>query len=109
MEVNGSIYKVEETMVVSDKFKKRDFIVKVEGTYPQYIPMQCTQDKVVMLDDLAFGQNVSCKINLKGRLWDNPSTGKQSCFLTAECWKLEIVGDKLEKSTTTNSVDDLPF
>jgi hypothetical protein len=109
MEVKGSIYKIEETIVVSDKFKKRDFIVKVEGTYPQFIPMQVTQDKIVMLDDLAFGQNVSCHINLKGRLWDNPTTGKQSCFLTLECWKLEVVGEKLEKSTTTEQVDDLPF
>jgi len=108
MVVQGSIYKVEETMVVSDKFKKRDFIVEVPGTYPQFIPMQVTQDKVVMLDGLAKGQNVSCSINLRGRLWNNPTTGEEKCFSTIECWKLEVVGEKVENTTKT-AEDDLPF
>lgn len=108
MEVKGSIYKVEETMIVSDKFKKREFIVKVEGTYPQFIPLQCTQDKIVMLDNLATGQNVNCHINLKGRLWNNPTSGEEKCFLTAECWKLELVGEIVNK-VAEGSKDDLPF
>ena len=108
MEVKGSIYKIESTIDVSDKFKKREFIVKVEGTYPQYIPLQCTQDKVVMLDNLAEGQNVTCHINMKGRLWVSPKS-EEKCFLTLECWKLELVGEKLEAPTAGTAVDDLPF
>lgn len=109
MEVKGSIYKIYSTMDVSDKFKKREFIVKVEGTYPQFIPMVCTQDKVVMLDNLATGQNVACHINLKGRLWNNPTTGEEKCFSTIECWKLEVVGEKVESNATATAEDDLPF
>jgi len=108
MEVNGSIYQIDETQQVSDKFKKRDFVVKVEGTYPQYISLQTTQDKCVMLDGLSKGQNVSCKINLKGRMWESPQSGVKF-FNTIECWKLDVVGEKLETPQNGTAEDDLPF
>ena len=107
MEVKGSIHLVNETKQVSDKFKSREFVVKVEGTYPQFISMQCTQDKVVMLDGLAKGQNVDCKINLRGREWTSPA-GEVKYFNTIECWKLDAVGDKIAEEPKDDG-SGLPF
>lgn len=107
MEVKGSIHLVNETKQVSDKFKSREFVVKVEGTYPQFISMQCTQDKVVMLDGLAKGQNVCCNITLRGREWTSP-TGEIKYFNTIECWKLTAEGEIIKEEVAEKG-NDFPF
>lgn len=86
MEVTGKLYKKQDTQIVSDKFKKREFILEVPGQYPQYLMIQTTQDKVNLLDNFNEGDELKCHINLKGRLWEN------KCLNTIEAWKIEQTG-----------------
>ena len=108
MKITGKIKMIGETEQVSDKFKKRELVVTTfeNPTYPQHISMQCTNDKVVMLDNLTVGQEVSIEANLRGREWTSP-TGQIKYFNTIECWKLDVIGEAVKPAPTVP--DDLPF
>ena len=108
MNIKGKFRLIGETEQVSDKFKKRELVVTTfDTTYPQHISMQCTNDKVVMLDNLTVGQEVSIEANLRGREWTSP-TGQIKYFNTIECWKLDVIGEAIKPAPTVPD-DDLPF
>lgn len=88
MELNVKIYSIGETNVVSDKFKKRDFIVVTDEQYVQYLNLQMNQDKCEILNKYSVGQNVKVHLNLKGRLWTNKE-GVEVAFNILECWRIE--------------------
>tara|TARA_R110001592_G_scaffold254870_1_gene518375 strand:+ start:273 stop:659 length:387 start_codon:yes stop_codon:yes gene_type:complete len=128
MNVQGTIYKVGEVQQISEKFKKREIVIKTEGDYPQFIGCQLTQDKCSLGSFLNVGDEVDASINLRGREWISPKDGVVKYFNTIEIWKLETIGiprnnqgipdatDGITKNfqedaiqTTTNQSDDLPF
>ena len=111
MNLKGKVKLVGQTEAVSDKFKKRDLVITTNEnpTYPQYITVQCTNDKCVMLDNLSVGTEVSLEINLRGREWKSPK-GEVKYFNTIECWKVDVIGSApVLKSLSSVVVDDLPF
>lgn len=89
MELTGQIREIHEPEQVSDKFKKRDFVITTDpmGKYPQHVIVQMTQDKCDVLDGFKVGESVKAHINIKGREW-NGQRGVQY-FNTIECWKLD--------------------
>jgi hypothetical protein len=92
MNLTGTIKRISETQMISDKFQKREFVVMVlDDKYPQYIQLEMHQDNCDRLDNLTEGQEVKCEINLRGREW-NPPTGEAKYFNTLVCWKIEAVG-----------------
>ena len=112
MELTGTVYQVGETEVVSDKFSKRELVIKTEDnpTYPQYVSIQATQAKCVMFDGLSVGQKVHCSINIRGREWTSPQ-GVVKFFNTIECWKLiaDNDGTVAQQQNNVAPVDNLPF
>ena len=87
--ITGEVVKIRMTEAVSDKFRKREFVIKDSSdTYPQVISMQCCQDKVALLDSLIVGSNVTVTFNLKGREW-MAKDGTVKYFNTVEAWKIE--------------------
>jgi hypothetical protein len=109
-EIKGKIVVINETQVVSDKFQKREFVVETSEQYPQFIPMQFTQDKCDVLDVYRVGQTVTAHINIRGKKYTNKTTGADGYFLSLECWKLsaEPVSSTPEKVDSPVS-EDLPF
>jgi translation initiation factor IF-3 len=91
-ELKGTLKVIKPTEVVSDKFKKREFVVSENSSqYPQVISFQCAQDKCSLLDNLTEGQDVKVSFNLRGREW----TGKDNVvkyFNTLDVWKIEAIG-----------------
>ena len=84
--ITGVIYKIDETQQVSEKFSKRELILKTSGDYPQYIPVQFTN-----------------------RLWNSPK-GEEKCFCSLDGWKLDVIGEAPKvKSKAPIIEDDLPF
>ena len=111
MEVTGTIKVITDAVQVSDKFKKREFVVTTnEGQYPQDILLQLTQDKCDLINDCVVGQEVKALINLRGREWTSPK-GEIKYFNTLECWKIEKGATSTIKETPQNgtALDDLPF
>lgn len=97
--ITGEIVKIGLTEAVSDKFRKREFVIKDSSdTYPQVVSMQCCQDKVTLLDNYKEGDDVTVTFNLKGREW-MAKDGTVKYFNTIEAWKI-----------TKNAVaNDMPF
>jgi single-strand DNA-binding protein len=93
MEVIGIIKAKFDTTVVSERFRKRDFVLTVEpgSPYPQHVSFQLVQDKVSLVDNFAIGEEVKVLFNLKGREWVSPQ-GETKYFNTIDAWRIEKVG-----------------
>jgi serine protease inhibitor ecotin len=88
MEVLGKIEAINPTQQVSEKFRKREFVVETEaGEHSQFIKMELQQDKCSLADKLTIGDRVKVSINLNGRKWQGPQ-GLQY-FNTISAWKIE--------------------
>ena len=80
---------VGNTVQVSEKFSKREFVVTdASGMYPQDIMFQATQDKCALLDGYQVGEQVEVSFNLRGREWTSPA-GEVKYFNTLEAWRIE--------------------
>ena len=72
--LKGKVFEVFELVEVSDRFRKREFVVEVNsssynGTFIEYIKLQTVQDKCDLLDDVEKGDLVVVKWTLSGRKW----------------------------------------
>ena len=104
MEVTGILKVKSDVNVVSERFKKRDFVLTVEpgSPYPQHVTFQLVQDKVNMLDNFNVGDEIKVLFNLKGREWTSPQ-GEIKYFNTIDAWRMEKVGSAQTQSQTSNT------
>jgi len=113
MTLKGTMAVIMPTQQVSDKFAKRDFVIKTDDEkYPQEILVQVTQDKCALLDNFSIGDKVEASINLRGRAWHNQAKGITQYFNTVECWQLSKVGQATQNApapANTNDDQSLPF
>ncbi len=89
-ELTGKIIEILATQTITDKFKKREFIIEYKdnpsGAYVQYLKFQFTGEKVTMLDSYRPGQDVNISFNIKGRKYEKD--GRVSYFMDLEAWKI---------------------
>lgn len=93
MQLTGIISHIFDEIVVNEKFKKRDFVIKIgaETTYPQEILLQFINDKCDIIDPYTIGTEVIVDFNLRGRRWDSPQ-GETKFFNTLDAWKIQPIG-----------------
>ena len=114
--LTGTIKTIQETVQVTDKFSKREFVINDSSSmYPQDIIFQSVQDKCSMLDGYSEGQSVDVSFNLRGREWTSPS-GEVKYFNTLDAWRIEAAEGVSEPvtpgaptATAAADDDDLPF
>ncbi len=100
-EIAGRIAEIYQTQQVTDKFKKREFVLEVKETnnsgfeFIEYIKFQAVQDKTSMLDGLNVNDQVKVNFNLRGRKWEKD--GQTTYFTNLDAWKIEK-----EQSTSIN-------
>jgi hypothetical protein len=82
-EVEGVLHKKYETENKSDTFQAREFVIKTDGNYPQFVKFQLTQDRCSLVDGMNEGEVVKVYFDLRGREWQ----GKY--FTNLNAWKLE--------------------
>lgn len=112
--LNGTLKVVKDTIQVSDKFSKREFVLTDASTmYPQDILFQLTQDKCSMLDNFMEGQEAEVSFNLRGREWTSPQ-GEVKFFNSLEAFRIESnqpmskpAPKKVVETEATD--DDMPF
>ena len=105
--LKGRIKAVNQTVQVSDKFAKREFVVTDDSEkYPQDIMLQLTQDKCSLLNAVQVNQEVEVSFNLRGREWVSPQ-GEVKYFNTLEAWKIELIGAAVVNAVPEDT--DLPF
>jgi hypothetical protein len=89
MEIKGTIKKIAETVQISERFRKREFVVEYASNpeYPQTLQFEMVQDRCEFLDPFQEGQQVEISFDLRGREWTNPQ-GQVKYFNTLQAWKL---------------------
>lgn len=112
--LKGIVKQVGKTQVISDKFSKRELILKTEyeSKYPQYIVVQFTKAKVTLLDNIFAGEIVSVNINLKGKEYEKD--GATRYFNTIEGWAIkkddpEVPSNPVATDFSSEDSQDLPF
>lgn len=120
--LTGTVKVINETQVISDKFKKREIVVTdASGNYPQDVLFQLTQERVEMADGIEVNDVVNISFFLRGREWTSPQ-GEVRYFNSLDIWKVEkntgsaatppdtkVSTPENAESFTPESDDDLPF
>lgn len=87
----GTVIALLDTNQVSDKFKKREFVLEIpDGKYPQKVLFQTTGDRIAQLDEVRIGDTLAVDWNLRGRAWDKPGSTETKYFVSLEAWKIEV-------------------
>ena len=115
MKVSGKVEAVFETQVFDSGFQKREFVLQVNENpdYPQFVKFELIKDKVVLLDDVSEGQELSVEFNLNGRKWVNQK-GETTYFNTLQAWKIDKGAKQSAPAETdwmqeNEGEDGLPF
>lgn len=92
MELKGTLKQINQVVNVSERFKKREFVITTtEDKYPQDILFQLSQDNVDLVDEFVLGDELNVGFNLRGREWLNPKTNEMKYFNTLEAWRVSKV------------------
>ena len=93
MEIQAKIIEIFETVEVSDRFRKREFVVEYaeSAQYPEFLKFEVIQEKCELMDHFNIGDEVEVSFNLKGRKWNSPQ-GEVKYFNSLQAWKLLAVG-----------------
>jgi len=91
-EITGKIIDILPVNQVSDKFKKREFVIEKKETggaavFIDYIKFQLIQDKCDLIDETFLNEEVKIWFNLKGNKWERD--GKINYFTNLDAWKIE--------------------
>jgi single-strand DNA-binding protein len=87
----GSIVAIMDEQVISDKFRKREFAIEIpDGTYPQTVKFQLTQDKCDLLNGFSLGNTVEVDFNLSGKPF--VKNGETMYFNNLQAWRLTNAG-----------------
>lgn len=98
--MKGKVKVLGATMVISEKFSKREFVVTDDtNMYPQDIMFQLTKDKCSLIDSLTIGDEVEVSFNLSGKEWVNPKDNLARYFNTLDAWKIVKVGSNAIKDS----------
>lgn len=102
MQIQGKIHATYEAAQVTDRFRKREFVLELEGAsrYPQYVMFQLTGDRCDALDGFERGDEVGVEFSLRGREWTSPK-GEVRFFNSLEVWSIDRVGEA--KATSSGS------
>lgn len=85
-EIEGLLHKKFDTESKTESFQTREFVIKTEETYPQFVKFQLTQDKCALMDGFTENEKIKVYFDLRGREW------QEKFFTNLQAWKIEQVG-----------------
>ena len=116
LSVEGKIKRIHDEQVISDRFKKREFVIETEEQYPQFLMFQLVQDKTNLVDAVKAGDKVEVFFNLRGREWQKDPSSEIKVFNTLDAWRIQKVEamqaeamPDAEPVARAAPEDDLPF
>ena len=90
-DATGRIIEIFDEQVISEKFRKREFVIEVQdGQYPEHVKFQTVNDKNSLVDPFPVGSEVKVAFNLRGRGYNKD--GKMLYFTNLEAWRIEPAG-----------------
>jgi hypothetical protein len=106
-EISGKLIEKFDTVQVSDRFKKREFVIeKTESNggmeFTDHIKFQLTQDRCNLIDAINLNDDIKVSFNIRGNKWEKD--GKVSYFTNLDAWRIE----KVTTQNQDNMPDDMP-
>jgi len=113
-EITGIIVDISPVNQVSDKFRKREFVLEKKesggpAVFINYIKFQLVQDKCDLINDSFLNEEVNVFFNLKGNKWERD--GKVSYFTNLDAWKIEKASSQGREQNIPSShapLEDIP-
>jgi hypothetical protein len=126
LEVTGKLLVKYETVQVSEKFKKREFVIEIAeeingNIYTNYGKFQLVQNKCDIIDRFNTGDTVKVSFNVKGNSYVDKKDGTTKYISSLDAWRVEQINtptasSPIDDTPTTNAmagntgtVSDLPF
>jgi hypothetical protein len=112
-EISGKLIEVYPTTTISDKFKKREFVIEKTETkngfdFVDYVKFQLIQDKCNLTDLFKKGDMIKVSFNLRGRKWEKD--GNVNYFTNLEAWKIEqLKGSRENPENGDSPAADIPL
>lgn len=123
-EISGKLIEKYDTQVISDRFKKREFVIEKKDSTPngfeyvETIKFQLTQDKCDALEPFTIGEDITIQFNIKGKRWEK--NGQVSYFNNLDAWRIEKQANETQQGSPSappadmpppelDETDDLPF
>jgi single-stranded DNA-binding protein len=106
LEVTGKLLVKFETQQVSEKFKKREFVIELAeeingNIYTNFAKMQLVQNKCEILDRYNEGDQIKVSFNIKGNKWERD--GKVNYITNLDAWRIESASAAAGNSGAQNS------
>lgn len=112
-EIVGRIVDILPVNQVSDKFRKREFVIEKKesggsAVFVDYIKFQLVQDKCDLINESFLNEDVKIWFNLKGNRWERD--GKVNYFTNLDAWKIEkMTAQGRDQNVPSNqALEDLP-
>ena len=91
-EMTGILHKIYPSQQVSEKFKKREFVLECNlstGGYQstELIKFQASQERCNFLEEYKEGAKVKVFFNIRGKRWEKD--GKESFFTNLDIYRIE--------------------
>tara|TARA_X000000950_G_C13527797_1_gene502311 strand:+ start:254 stop:631 length:378 start_codon:yes stop_codon:yes gene_type:complete len=122
LSVEGKLKRVHDEQIISDRFKKREFVIETEEQYPQVLMFQLVQDKTNLIDTFNMGDKIEVFFNLRGREWQKDPSAEVKVFNTLDAWRIQKLeamqaqspenvpsSEANENVSPASPEDDLPF
>ena len=92
LEVTGKLLVKYDAQQVSEKFKKREFVLELAeeingNIYTNFAKMQLVQNKCEIIDRFKEGDLVKVSFNIKGNKWERD--GKVNYITNLDAWRVE--------------------
>ncbi len=96
-EITGIVQKIYDTENKTDSFRAREFVIRTEENYPQFVKFQLVQDRCELIDSCKEDDKIKVFFDLRGREWN----GKY--FTNLNAWKIEKMNEEaLSQEGETN-------
>ncbi|MBP1665281.1 MAG: hypothetical protein H6Q23_141 [Bacteroidetes bacterium] len=112
-EITGKVIEILPVNQVSDKFRKREFVIEKKDTggpavFVDYIKFQLVQDKCDLINESFLNEEVRIWFNLKGNKWERD--GKINYFTNLDAWKIEKSSESAGNQNTKppSALEDIP-
>jgi hypothetical protein len=112
-EITGRIIDILPVNQVSDKFRKREFVIEKKesggsAVFVDYIKFQLVQDKCDLINESFLNEEVKIWFNLKGNRWEKE--GRINYFTNLDAWKIEKMSSpgRDQNVPSTRALEDIP-
>jgi hypothetical protein len=106
--ISGIIKIIHSEVIISETFKKREFVLNDKSQYPQFITFQLTKENCDLITNFKEGDEIEVCFNLRGKEWISP-TGETKYFNTFEAWRISKISSNLDVVNNEKSIIEDKF